>query len=76
MFPFPGQLDAQSHFGGFGEDEDGNEDEDEGPARKKSKAEVMEEVMAKSKAYKVHHLLFILSKYYHTNTNIDAKTAR
>ncbi|KAI0375922.1 Nop14-like protein [Pilatotrama ljubarskyi] len=48
-----GQMDRRtverSHFGGF-EDEDG-EDEDE-PARKKSKAEVMAEVIAKSKEHK------------------------
>ncbi|TEB37087.1 Nop14-like protein [Coprinellus micaceus] len=40
---------SRGHFGGFGE-----EDEDEeGPARKKSKAEVMAEVMAKSKEHKI-----------------------
>ncbi|KAI0722399.1 nucleolar protein 14 [Cerioporus squamosus] len=52
-----GQMDKRtverSHFGGFGEDEDeGDEDEDE-PARKKSKAEVMAEVIAKSKQHKI-----------------------
>ncbi|CCL98246.1 uncharacterized protein FIBRA_00240 [Fibroporia radiculosa] len=49
-----GQLDRdtvrRSHFGGFGDDA---EDEDEEPARKKSKAEVMDEVIAKSKIYKM-----------------------
>ncbi|KAB5593229.1 nucleolar complex protein 14 [Ceratobasidium theobromae] len=47
-----GQIDAnvvrQSHFGGFGEEEGGKDQ----PERKKSKAEVMSEVIAKSKAYK------------------------
>ncbi|KAI0268141.1 Nop14-like protein [Gloeopeniophorella convolvens] len=47
-----GQIDGEtvkrSHFGGFGDE---SEDEDE-PARKKTKAEVMAEVMAKSKEYK------------------------
>ncbi|OSD04573.1 Nop14-like protein [Trametes coccinea BRFM310] len=49
-----GQMDRRtverSHFGGFG-DEDEGEDEEE-PARKKSKAEVMAEVIAKSKEHK------------------------
>ncbi|WRT67141.1 uncharacterized protein IL334_004107 [Kwoniella shivajii] len=36
------------HFGGF----DGDEDEEELPERKKSKAEVMSEIIAKSKEYK------------------------
>ncbi|KAH9999986.1 nucleolar protein 14 [Russula vinacea] len=48
-----GQIDGEtvkrSHFGGFESD---SPDEDE-PARKKTKAEVMAEVMAKSKDYKV-----------------------
>ncbi|KAG8692855.1 nucleolar complex protein 14, partial [Ceratobasidium sp. 395] len=48
-----GQIDAsvvrQSHFGGFEPDEQDNEDQQE---RKKSKAEVMSEVIAKSKAYR------------------------
>ncbi|KAI0005125.1 Nop14-like protein [Russula compacta] len=47
-----GQIDGEtvrkSHFGGF-ESESGDEDE---PARKKSKVEVMAEVMAKSKEHK------------------------
>ncbi|TBU33073.1 Nop14-like protein [Dichomitus squalens] len=43
----------RSHFGGFGdEDEEDGEDDDE-PARKKSKAEVMAEVIAKSKQHKM-----------------------
>ncbi|KAG9118306.1 nucleolar complex protein 14, partial [Ceratobasidium sp. 392] len=48
-----GQIDAsvvrQSHFGGFEPEEKDDADE---PERKKSKAEVMSEVIAKSKAYK------------------------
>ncbi|KAI0331280.1 Nop14-like protein [Cubamyces sp. BRFM 1775] len=48
-----GQMDRRtverSHFGGF--DDEDEEDEDE-PARKKSKAEVMAEVIAKSKEHK------------------------
>ncbi|TFK94236.1 Nop14-like protein [Polyporus arcularius HHB13444] len=51
-----GQLDKRtverSHFGGFGDEDEGDEDEDE-PARKKSKAEVMAEVIAKSKQHKI-----------------------
>jgi nucleolar protein 14 len=51
---FQGRIDGQtvqkSHFGGFDEDEDDNEGQ---PERKKSKAEVMSEVIAKSKEYKV-----------------------
>ncbi|KAG6821658.1 hypothetical protein H0H92_001615, partial [Tricholoma furcatifolium] len=50
-----GKIDAEvvkhAHFGGFDEEED--DDESEEPARKKSKAEVMAEVMAKSKEHKV-----------------------
>ncbi|KAK7696178.1 hypothetical protein QCA50_000829 [Cerrena zonata] len=50
-----GMLDrdtvGRSHFGGFDEDE-GSEDEDGQPERKRSKAEVMAEVIAKSKDYK------------------------
>ncbi|KAF5371229.1 hypothetical protein D9758_004151 [Tetrapyrgos nigripes] len=50
-----GQIDKEivqrTHFGGFDDDED--EDEDEEPARKKSKAEVMAEVIAKSKEHKL-----------------------
>lgn len=38
------------HFGGFSDDEDGDDDATQG--RKKSKAEVMKEVIAKSKAHK------------------------
>ncbi|RDB19974.1 Serine/threonine-protein kinase atr [Hypsizygus marmoreus] len=49
-----GQIDADvvshTHFGGFDDDE---EESDEEPARKKSKAEVMAEVMAKSKEHKL-----------------------
>ncbi|CAA7258546.1 unnamed protein product [Cyclocybe aegerita] len=45
-------LVSKTHFGGFG-DEDVDEDEEEGPARKKSKAEVMAEVVAKSKEHKM-----------------------
>ncbi|THH16411.1 hypothetical protein EW146_g4222 [Bondarzewia mesenterica] len=48
-----GQIDSETvkraHFGGFDDDE-GNDDE---PARKKSKAEVMAEVIAKSKEHKI-----------------------
>ncbi|KAF6761973.1 nucleolar protein 14 [Ephemerocybe angulata] len=47
-----GEVVSRTHFGGFGEAEDEDEDE-EGPARKKSKAEVMAEVMAKSKEHKL-----------------------
>ncbi|KAK0491476.1 nucleolar protein 14 [Armillaria novae-zelandiae] len=50
-----GQIDRQvvqkAHFGGFGDEEE--EEEDGEPARKKSKAEVMAEVMAKSKEHKL-----------------------
>ncbi|KAF8961098.1 nucleolar protein 14 [Flammula alnicola] len=42
---------SKTHFGGFGEEEEEEEEED-GPARKKTKAEVMAEVMAKSKEHK------------------------
>jgi len=45
---------ARAHFGGFGED--GGQDDDldsNGEPRKKSKAEVMAEVIAKSKEHKV-----------------------
>ncbi|KAI0053697.1 Nop14-like protein [Auriscalpium vulgare] len=50
-----GQIDGEAvkrgHFGGFGdEDDDGDDDE---PERKKTKAEVMAEVMAKSKDHKL-----------------------
>ncbi|TRM67830.1 nucleolar protein 14 [Schizophyllum amplum] len=54
-----GQIDRdivkKAHFGGFEEGDAGDEDEDEDgqPARKKSKAEVMAEVIAKSKMHKV-----------------------
>ncbi|KAI0650474.1 Nop14-like protein [Trametes meyenii] len=51
-----GQMDRRtvekSHFGGFGDDGQEEEDEDE-PERKKSKAEVMAEVIAKSKEHKM-----------------------
>ncbi|KAF9462063.1 nucleolar protein 14 [Collybia nuda] len=51
-----GQIDGdivrQTHFGGF--DDDNHDEDDNGePARKKSKAEVMAEVMAKSKEHKL-----------------------
>ncbi|OSX59348.1 hypothetical protein POSPLADRAFT_1172633 [Postia placenta MAD-698-R-SB12] len=50
-----GQIDRhtvqESHFGGF-DDGEGEDDEDE-PARKRSKAEVMAEVIAKSKVHKM-----------------------
>ncbi|KAI0700625.1 Nop14-like protein [Cytidiella melzeri] len=42
----------ESHFGGFDDEDDDDEDSDGQPQRKKSKAEVMSEVMAKSKEYK------------------------
>ncbi|KAI0832695.1 Nop14-like protein [Trametes gibbosa] len=42
----------RSHFGGFGDEDEDEDDEDE-PARKKSKAEVMAEVIAKSKEHKI-----------------------
>ncbi|KAF5363593.1 hypothetical protein D9756_000300 [Leucocoprinus leucothites] len=53
-----GQLDkqvvSQTHFGGFDEEEEkGSDDENDEPARKKSKAEVMAEVIAKSKEHKI-----------------------
>ncbi|KAG6891316.1 hypothetical protein C0992_009197 [Termitomyces sp. T32_za158] len=48
-----GKIDAdvvkRAHFGGFDDDEEGSEE----PARKKSKAEVMAEVIAKSKEHKL-----------------------
>ncbi|KAJ7688697.1 nucleolar protein 14 [Mycena rosella] len=45
-----GQMDVgKTHFGGFSDDED----ESEEPERKKSKAEVMAEVMAKSKEHRL-----------------------
>ncbi|TFK43882.1 nucleolar protein 14 [Crucibulum laeve] len=47
-----GQIGGKAHFGGFG-DEDEDEDENGEPARKKSKAEVMAEVIAKSKEHKI-----------------------
>ncbi|KAL1743101.1 nucleolar protein 14 [Schizophyllum fasciatum] len=51
-----GQIDRdivkKTHFGGFDDDEGSDEDEDGQPARKKSKAEVMAEVIAKSKMHK------------------------
>ncbi|KAI5893598.1 Nop14-like protein [Schizophyllum commune H4-8] len=51
-----GQIDRdivkKAHFGGFDDDEGSDEDEDGEPARKKSKAEVMAEVIAKSKMHK------------------------
>ncbi|KAJ7102657.1 nucleolar protein 14 [Mycena crocata] len=52
----PGQLNGdvvgKTHFKGFSDDEDEDSDNDE-PERKKSKAEVMAEVMAKSKEHKL-----------------------
>ncbi|KAF9450928.1 Nop14-like protein [Macrolepiota fuliginosa MF-IS2] len=53
-----GQLDkeivSKMHFGGFGDEKDDDESEEsEEPARKKSKAEVMAEVIAKSKEHKL-----------------------
>lgn len=51
-----GQIDRdvvrKTHFGGFADEEE-EEEELEEPARKKTKAEVMSEVMAKSKEYKL-----------------------
>ncbi|EIN11075.1 Nop14-like protein [Punctularia strigosozonata HHB-11173 SS5] len=51
-----GQLDAsvvkRAHFGGFSDDEEGDE-----PDRQKSKAEVMAEVIAKSKEHKARRQL-------------------
>ncbi|KAF8838628.1 Nop14-like protein [Paxillus ammoniavirescens] len=51
-----GQLDPETvkraHFGGFDDDEETEEKEDD-PARKKTKAEVMAEVIAKSKEHKM-----------------------
>ncbi|KAJ7506600.1 nucleolar protein 14 [Mycena galericulata] len=47
-----GDVVGKTHFGGFSDDDD--EDEDNGePERKKSKAEVMAEVMAKSKEHRL-----------------------
>ncbi|KAF8489115.1 nucleolar protein 14 [Gautieria morchelliformis] len=50
----PGQIDGETvgrtHFGGFEEEDEISGDE--GPARKKSKAEVMGEIIAKSKEHK------------------------
>ncbi|KZT71550.1 Nop14-like protein [Daedalea quercina L-15889] len=43
----------KSHFGGFGDDEGDEEDSEDEPARKKTKAEVMSEVVAKSKLHKL-----------------------
>lgn len=53
-----------THFGGFEDDDDADEDDE--PARKKSKAEVMAEVIAKSKQHKVRrssslHILTLLN---------------
>ncbi|CAL1700247.1 unnamed protein product [Somion occarium] len=42
----------KSHFGGFGDDEDESDDGEGQPERKRSKAEVMAEVIAKSKEHK------------------------
>ncbi|TFY55351.1 hypothetical protein EVJ58_g8307 [Rhodofomes roseus] len=52
-----GQIDRstvhKAHFGGFGDDGDNEEDNEDEPARKKTKAEVMSEVIAKSKMHKI-----------------------
>ncbi|KAI0080858.1 Nop14-like protein [Panus rudis PR-1116 ss-1] len=51
-----GQIDPRtvqrSHFGGFGDEDEASDDEEGQPERKKSKAEVMAEVIAKSKEHK------------------------
>ncbi|KAF9266201.1 Nop14-like protein [Marasmius fiardii PR-910] len=51
-----GQVDREvvkhTHFGGFADEEEDHDDSEE-PTRKKSKAEVMEEVIAKSKEHKM-----------------------
>ncbi|KAJ3568764.1 hypothetical protein NP233_g5503 [Leucocoprinus birnbaumii] len=47
------QLVSQAHFGGFEKEAIDPDVEDEEPARKKSKAEVMAEVIAKSKEHKI-----------------------
>ncbi|EJD53655.1 Nop14-like protein [Auricularia subglabra TFB-10046 SS5] len=43
---------ARDHFGGFGEERDEEAEDDDQPERKKTKAEVMAEVIAKSKEHK------------------------
>ncbi|TFL05986.1 nucleolar protein 14 [Pterulicium gracile] len=53
-----GQLDRSvvrnTHFSGFDDEDEGDEEDEDGePARKKSKAEVMAEVIAKSKGHKM-----------------------
>ncbi|KAF9514135.1 hypothetical protein BS47DRAFT_1343462 [Hydnum rufescens UP504] len=56
-----GQIDSETvkqvHFGGFKDEDAEDEDEDGQPPRKKTKAEVMAEVMAKSKEYKYQRQL-------------------
>ncbi|KAI0307057.1 nucleolar protein 14 [Multifurca ochricompacta] len=47
-----GEVVERSHFGGFGSDSEAEDD----PARKKTKADVMAEVIAKSKEHKVRAL--------------------
>ncbi|CAG8542688.1 2598_t:CDS:10, partial [Dentiscutata heterogama] len=47
----------KSHFGGFEEDEQNNDNNDEYGHKKKSKTEVMKEVIAKSKIYKYERQL-------------------
>ncbi|KAF8914317.1 nucleolar protein 14 [Gymnopilus junonius] len=44
---------SKRHFGGFGDEEEEEGEDEEGPARKKTKAEVMAEVIAKSKEHKL-----------------------
>ncbi|KAG1752449.1 nucleolar protein 14 [Suillus paluster] len=55
----PGQIDrdivGRAHFGGFGDEDE--EDDDHNPDRKKSKAEVMAELIAKSKEHKARRQL-------------------
>ncbi|KAJ6615604.1 nucleolar protein 14 [Mycena sp. CBHHK59/15] len=46
-------LVGKTHFGGFSDDEEEDADHEQVPERKKSKAEVMAEVMAKSKEYRL-----------------------
>ncbi|KAI0638448.1 nucleolar protein 14 [Trametes polyzona] len=50
--PMDRRTVESGHFGGFGDEDEDEGDEDE-PARKKSKAEVMAEVIAKSKEHKM-----------------------
>ncbi|TCD67264.1 nucleolar complex protein 14 [Steccherinum ochraceum] len=52
-----GMLDqrtvSKSHFGGFEDENEDDEEEEDEPERKKTKAEVMAEVIAKSKEHKI-----------------------